>query len=477
MVAHALLRGPAPPARLSAALGRLTVVSSDFRAFPADPVAVASLGERGLDYRLLDPDDRAALEAWSQADQRGFHHPRPTDEQLAREVAVLRERRVHAVYDRTLAEASVPVATVASWPTGLSVPGGRSVDGWAVGSVTVAPTHRRRGVARAIMLAELGNARTAGAAVAMLTATEATLYGRYGFAPAARTATIEVERARVDWIGADVPGRVQFVEPTAIRPVAAQIVRRSVARTPGEIDRWPALVDHVLGLDHPDGERARAVRVARYDDARGQAQGFVAFRILREGFGAGVLEFDFLAAATDDAERALWRFVLEQDFVQLIRARLRSVDEPLRWLLADPRAITMRDVSDHLWLRILDPVAALEARRYPGPGSLVLEIDDPLGHAAGRYGVEVSARGVAEVQRLDDGTTGGAGTAAAPARRSKPVQGLRLGVDALSAMYLGDARASLLARAGRVSETSAGSIELADQLFAASRAPRLSIWF
>lgn len=476
MVAHAPGRGPATAARLPGALGRLAVVSSDFRAFPADQAAVASLGERGLDYRLVDPDDRGALEAWSQADQRGFHHPRPTAEQLEREVAVLRERRVHAVYDRTLAEASVPVATVASWPTGLSVPGGRSVDGWAVGSVTVAPTHRRRGVARAIMLAELRNARTAGAALAMLTATEATLYGRYGFAPAARTATLEVERARVEWVGAELPGRVQFVEPATLRPAAAQIVRRSVARTPGEIDRWPGLIDHALGLDEPDGERARSVRVARYDDARGQAQGFVAFRVVREGFGPGVLEFDFLAAATDDAERALWRFLLEQDFVRLIRGRLRSVDEPLRWLLADPRAIATSEMSDHLWLRILDPVAALEARRYPGPASLVLEIDDPLGYAAGRYGVEVSARGVAEVQRLDDSTPGAAGTAA-PARRSKPVQGLRLGVDALSAMYLGDARPSLLARAGRVAETSPGSLELADGLFSAHRAPRLSIWF
>ncbi|MGX5696618.1 GNAT family N-acetyltransferase [Agromyces soli] len=474
-------------------------MSSDFRAFPVDQATAKALGERGLEYRLIDPADRDALANWSQADQRGFHHPRPTAELLEREIAVLRERRVHAVHDATLAEASVPVATVASWPTGLSVPGGRSVDGWAIGSVTVAPTHRRRGVARAIMQGELANARTAGAAVAMLTATEATLYGRYGFAPAARTTTLEIDRARVEWIGDDVAGRVQFVEPAAMRPAAAQIVRRSVARTPGEIDRWPALIDHVLGLDHPDGERARGVRVARYDDARGLPQGFVAFRMVREGMGAGVLEFDFLAAATDDAERALWRFLVEQDFVRLVRAKLRSVDEPLRWLLADPRAITTTELADHLWLRILDPVAALEARRYAGPGSLVLELDDPLGHATGRYALEVSAKGVAEVSRLDGpagaaGAANGAGGAAtsradasarrtangAPlgsSRRSKPAQGLRLGVDALAAMYLGDTRASLLARAGRIEEHGAGSLAVADALFATSRAPRLSIWF
>ncbi len=158
--------------------------------------------------------------------------------------------------------------------------------------------------------------------------------------------------------------------------------------------------------------------------------------------------------------------------------RLRSVDEPLRWLLADQRAITTT-VGDHLWLRILDPVAALEARRYEGPGSLVLELDDSLGHAAGRYALEVSARGVAEVQRLDGGADASSASraTAAPTRRSKPAHGLRLGVDALAAMYLGDARASLLARAGRVEETGPGSLAVADRLFATNRAPRLSIWF
>ncbi|MCM3658770.1 GNAT family N-acetyltransferase [Agromyces mediolanus] len=456
-------------------------MSSDFRAFPADPAAVARLGGLGLDYRVLSPDDREALAVWSGAEHRGFHHPRPTPETVEREVALLQERRVHGVYDPELGD-GIPVGTVASWPTGLSVPGGRSVDGWAVSAVTVAPTHRRRGIARAMMQAELANAVTAGAAVAMLTATEATLYGRYGYAPAARAATLEIDRRRVEWAGAEVPGLVRFVTDAAgFRRSAGQIVRRQVARTPGEIDRWPALVDRVLGLDDPDGESARATRVARYDDARGQAHGFVSYRITRDGMGAGVVEFDFLAAASDEAEAALWRFLLEQDFVSTVRARLRSVDEPLRWLLVDQRAITTT-VGDHLWLRILDPAAALEARRYEGPGSLVLELDDPLGHASGRYALEVSARGVAEVQRLDGGAQDASGAstptgATAPTRRSKPAHGLRLGVDALAAMYLGDARASLLARAGRIEETGPGSLAVADRLFATNRAPRLSIWF
>ena len=438
------------------------------RDIPVDAKAEATLAARGLEYRVLDPADRAALVAWAEADSRGFHHSRPKPAELEREISVVSERRVHGVYDPTQAEPAIPVATVASWPTGLSVPGGRSVDAWAVSSVTVSPTHRRRGIARALMLAELQNARAAGAALAMLTATEATIYGRYGYAPAARASTVHVDRRRVHWVGPDAPGRVQFVDAASIREAAPAIARRAVARTPGEIDRWPGLLDRVLGLHDPDSERSRARRVVRYDDERGQAQGFAVFRVTREPNEPGVAEFDFLAAATDDAERALWRFLVEQDFVSGTRGLLRSVDEPLPWLLEDPRAVTFSDVVDHLWLRVIDPIAALGARRYSAPGRLVIDVDDPLGIAGGRFDLVVDDAGRAEVTALDPADT---------AASAKGVRRIRLGVRELGAIYLGGVHPSVLARAGRVSDVAPGSIAAADAMFAAQRTPHLSIWF
>ena len=438
------------------------------RDIPNDPKAEAALAARGLEYRVLDPDDRAGLVAWSEADSRGFHHPRPTPAELEREVAVFSERRVHGVYDPTQTEPEIPVATVASWPTGLSVPGGRSVDAWAVSSVTVSPTHRRRGIARALMLAELQNARAAGAALAMLTATEATIYGRYGYAPATRAVTMFVDRRRVHWTGPDAPGRVQFVDATSMRETAPAIARRAVARTPGEIDRWPGLIDRVLGLHDPESERSRSRRVVRYDDERGQAQGFAVFRVTREPNEPGVAQFDFLAAATDDAERALWRFLVEQDFVSGTRGLLRSVDEPLPWLLEDPRAVSYSEVVDHLWLRVIDPVTALAARRYSAPGRLVIEVDDPIGIASGRFELVVDEAGRAEVTALDQ---------ADAAASAKAVRSIRLGVGELGAIYLGGVHPSVLARAGRITEHAPGSIAAADAMFTAQRAPHLSIWF
>jgi predicted acetyltransferase len=443
-------------------------MSFDLQGIPADSEALASLAARGLDYRLVDGRDTAAASAWVEADARGFHHSRPKQVELDYDLAVLADRRVHGVYDPSIADPAVPVATVSSWPTGLSVPGGRSVDAWAVSSVTVSPTHRRRGIARALMLAELQNARSAGAALAMLTATEATIYGRYGYAPAARAATVSVDRRRVHWTGPDAPGRVQFVDAASIREIAPALARRAVARTPGEIDRWPGLLDRVLGLSDPDSDRSRARRVVRYDDERGQPQGFAVFHVSREPNEPGVAEFDFLAAATDDAERALWRFLVEQDFVSGTRGLLRSVDEPLPWLLEDPRAVSFSDVVDHLWLRVIDPVTALTARRYSAPGRLVLDVDDPIGLAGGRFELVIDESGRAEVTAIEQ---------ADAAASVKGVRSIGLGVRELGAIYLGGVHPSVLARAGRIFETSPGSIAAADAMFAAQRAPHLSIWF
>ena len=203
----------------------------------------------------------------------------------------------------------------------------------------------------------------------------------------------------------------------------------------------------------------------RYDDEHGQAQGFAAYRIAREPNQPGFLEFDFLVAATDDAERALWRFLIEQDFVTGVRARLRSVDEPLPWLLEDPRAVSVTDVDDHLWVRILDPIEALGARRYGVPGVLELDVADSLGHARGRFLLTVDDRGRAEVERLE-------GTDAAASRPS-----LALGVQELGAIYLGGVRPSVLGRAARITERRPGALVLADRMFAAERTPHLSIWF
>ena len=54
---------------------------------------------------------------------------------------------------------------------------------------------------------------------------------------------------------------------------------------------------------------------------------------------------------------------------------MASADDPLRHLVADPRALHARPV-DTLWVRLVDVDRALRARRYPAPVNLVFEVRD-----------------------------------------------------------------------------------------------------
>ena len=78
----------------------------------------------------------------------------------------------------------------------MSVPGGGSVPAGGVTVVGVLPTHRRRGVLTAMMKAQLEDCRARGDAVAYLWASEATIYGRFGYGLASRIGAVELPRER-----------------------------------------------------------------------------------------------------------------------------------------------------------------------------------------------------------------------------------------------------------------------------------------
>ena len=438
-------------------------MTADASALPVDQRAVDALAASGLRYGLLDTSDRKAFEAWFAADARGFAESRTSESVMASNVEHLAVNRTTGVWDDSIPNAEVPVATVNSWVTELTVPGPVVAPAWAVSSVTVAPTHRRRGVARAMMEAELRVAHAAGVPMAILTASEATLYSRYGYAPATSAASVEVDRRRVSWAAPVPSGRVHFVEAVDLLTDAVAISERAVRRSPGEVARWTGFFPRYLALDKPGSDVARALRTVRYDDADGVAQGWAAYHVDEKGPETRILMVDVFEAATDDASRGLWRFLLEHDFVTSIHADLRSIDEPLKWLVDDARGVRWTHVSDHLWVRILDTATALEARRYETPGALELVVDDPLEFANGRFLLEVAAGGRASVTAQND-----------EYESTAPV--LRLSVNDLGAIYLGGYRPSMLAAAGRI-EADDAAIRLADRLFAAERTPHLSIWF
>ncbi|MDF2507878.1 MAG: hypothetical protein K0Q52_1737, partial [Microbacterium sp.] len=149
----------------------------DARDVPADNTSTERLADAGLEYRVVDLADEASAAAFQRAVDRGFLGAEPSDDMLAQVTKTFAARRNIGVFEQSAPEAALPVATTNAWVTPLTLPGGGEIGMWAISVVTVAATHRRRGIARALLEGELRAAASAGVAVAGLTVSEATIYG------------------------------------------------------------------------------------------------------------------------------------------------------------------------------------------------------------------------------------------------------------------------------------------------------------
>ncbi|TFC16361.1 GNAT family N-acetyltransferase [Cryobacterium algoritolerans] len=440
---------------------------TDYAALPIDAVSRAALAADDLELRLVDPTDAPAVKRWLQADARGFHDAAPSEESLAAQAMEVAGDRITAVLDPAAADFATPVATVRCWPMDVTVPGG-SLSAWAISSVTVAPTHRRRGIARALLTAELRTADRLGLPLAMLTVSEATIYARYGFGPAAYQAGYVIDTTRARWAGPVPTGRLHLVAPESLLADGPLVFARSrvLAGATGEVDRREVWWRQALGLTPTiPGAPGLTLRAVRFDDADGTPQGFALYRVaLGQNAYPARLDLTDLVAATDDAYAALWRFLLEMDLVSEITAPLRSVAEPVRWQVADPRALRKTAERDHLWLRILNLPVVLGRRRYAAPGTFHLTVSDDLGFADGEFLLTVDENGRGDAQ---------------PATRSTASDAVRVSLSAadLASVYLSGTSAVTLARSGRLREGSTDAAAHLDAAFHTAQPPHLSTWF
>lgn len=424
-----------------------------------DRMMTDDLAARGLAVRRVDDALRSETDPWLEAVTRGFLGGERNETQRDAFHTTAAYRRKIGVFDESAPQPEVPVATFASWAAELTLPGG-TVAACAISSVTVAPTHRRRGILRSVMTGELRTAVERGLPVAILTVSESTIYGRFGFAPAALAAhwTIDVRRAR--WTGPDAPGRIDFVTREQGRDIAAALHERVRADMPGEIDMPGGHWERFFGT-RPDVEKAEELRAIQYRSAAGDVDGVAVYKVTENehDFVASTVDVLLLVAASDEAYAGLWRFFLTMDLIGTVRASELSVDEPLWWMIADQRAATVA-VRDHHYTRILDVPAALSARTYDIADTVVLQVADPLGIAAGTFVLTTDAGGAASVDIVDEPPVG--------------IPTATLGVAELSALLLGGVSPVTLARAGRLVADDPARLA---RLFASTVPPRLSFWY
>ncbi len=337
------------------------------------------------------------------------------------------------------------VATCAAYTRQLTTPGG-SVPIGAVTTVTVAPTHRRRGLLTAMMRHQLADLHRRQEPVALLWASESSIYGRFGYGSAVPRLLVSGQTRDLEfWPWAEVgDGWVEEVTKEEFAAATPTLHARLLPDRPGALDRPAVFWERDL-LDRPeDRHGSPAVRYALYSAASGELAGYARFKVRSDWNGeqvAGEVEVVEIDAVDTPARAALWRFLLDLDLIRRLKLSSVAIDEPLRHLLADPRALDMV-FSDSVYVRIVDLPRALQSRRYSTALDLVIEVcDQLLEHNQGVFRIVAEAGSPAQVTRVEN---------------RQP--DLRLGIRELGAIYLGGVSLAALHRAGLVTEHTPGSV-------------------
>jgi predicted acetyltransferase len=308
----------------------------------------------------------------------------------------------------------------------------------------VYPTHRRRGVLRAMMRAQLDAAHDRGDPIAALWASEETIYGRFGYGIASWDGELAIKK---EWSAFARPlerrGRVRIVtaeEAASLFPPVWDAFRR--ART-GAFARtaawWTGRV-----LRTPDEQKATPKRFAVLE-LDGETQAYAIYRTtanFEEFVSNAKLEVLEAIGATPQATAEIWRYLLDIDWMATVHVYLAPPDHPLFLLLANPRRARYR-MAEGLWVRLVDVGTALSGRTYAGDGSVVFDVRDAFcPWNEGRW-------------RVAGGT----------AERTDAEADLALDVAAMGSAFFGGIHFEQLAQGGRVEELRAGAVERADGLF------------
>jgi predicted acetyltransferase len=352
------------------------------------------------------------------------------------------------------------VGTLRSFATPFTVPGPSQVEVAALTNVTVAPTHRRRGLLTEMITSELRASAEREEVVGILIASEYPIYGRFGYGAAIEAAAYSVDLAPTRFVSPG-SGHVELVDLVTLRREAPGLYEHFRARQPGSIERNARWWDRALHQVEVPGDSKPEGYQALYRSPTGVVEGYVRYRAKQASDHmrpTGELTVDELVATTPGAYQGLWRYCCEVDLVATLRAGDRSVDEPLGWLLEDARTVRQTGRYDFVWVRVLDVGAALSARRYAVDGHLVIEVSDDLGFGRGRYA-------------LDGGPAG------ATCTRTDAAADLSMPVDAVGSLYAGGVSAHILRDIGRIDEHRAGAVDRAAVMFRSPTAPWCSTWF
>ncbi len=403
-----------------------------------------------IQIRTISEDE---VDAWFHAIELSFSGV-AAPEDVAHERLVLEtDRTIAAIDDGRI----VGGATAASYR--FTMPGGAQIRAAGVTAVGVQPTHRRRGINTALMRAQLDDVHARGESMAVLYASEGGIYEPFGYGLASFLGEIDLEGGRSSFVRDYRPsGSVRLLDREEALPLMRPVYDRAQRERPGMIamdDRWWEWL-FFRGEKEKDDPTFFVVH-----DTDGVADAYATYRVKHEWVDSiPKLELTVkqLVATDPRAYADIWRYLFDVDLVHRVRAWNRPVDDPLLYLMQEPRRLRFR-IGDALRVRMVDVPAALASRGYARDGQLVIDVRDAFcPWNEGRFTLDVA---------------GGA----AVCERSTDDPDIVCEAAALGATSFGGATFGQLGRAGRAMEGRPGGLARADAMFACDASPWSSFIF
>jgi len=387
-----------------------------------------------------------------------FNATYPLDPELEHDRLILEADRTLAAFD-----GAEMVGTATALTLRVTVPGGELAMAGVTG-VGVLPSHRRRGILSGLMRRVLADARDRGEAAAALFASEAAIYGRYGYGAATTELDLTIRQGEgvlAERAAGPAP-RLRIADPQDVVAELGAVFDAVAQGRPGMPARDKRWWDWVLWDPEHRRSGTGPLRCVIAEDETGP-RGYALLSAKPDwdehGIPSGELAVREMMATDPAAYTALWRDLLTRDLVGQVRAGTRPADEPLLFLLADPRRARPR-VTDGLWIRLVSVPGALTRRRYACAVDVVIEVaDDLFAENAGRWRLRAPA------------AAGSPGPHVVTCERTSASADLACPVRALGAAYLGGTRLGALAGAGLISEIRPGAVAALSAAMASDPAP------